>query len=157
MKVYVQTKKSETPSYLCQYLEDLAKPANVRLQVLRTDSGGKFTSHILKDVCSRHSIQHQFTAPYSPHQIGVAEREWRTLMAMTRCFLSVPGVPKAFCGLRLSRLLCTYETGFQVPSYGDELPLKFERAEFPLHHLKVLGAVAFVHVETHKTKLLQKG
>ncbi|CAN0470800.1 unnamed protein product, partial [Discosporangium mesarthrocarpum] len=46
------------------------------LQVLRTDNKGEFTSHILKDVCSRLSV-HQFTAPYSPHQISVAEREWR--------------------------------------------------------------------------------
>ncbi|CAN0325845.1 unnamed protein product, partial [Discosporangium mesarthrocarpum] len=61
---------------------------------LRTDNGGEFTSHIFKDVCSRHTIQHQFTAPYSPYQIGVAERKRRTLMTMTRCFLSVPGLPK---------------------------------------------------------------
>ncbi|CAN0080730.1 unnamed protein product [Discosporangium mesarthrocarpum] len=95
MKVYFLTKKSQTPAYLCQYLGDLAKPANVRLQVLRSGNGGEFISKVFKDVFSRHSITHQFTAPYSTHQIGVAEREWRTLMGMTRCFLSVPGLPKA--------------------------------------------------------------
>ncbi|CAN0392844.1 unnamed protein product [Discosporangium mesarthrocarpum] len=50
MKVYFLTKKSETSTYLCHHPEDLPKPANVRLQVLRTENGREFTSHIFKDV-----------------------------------------------------------------------------------------------------------
>ena len=35
----------------------------------------------------RNRIRHETSAPYSPHQNGTAERNWRTLFDMARCML----------------------------------------------------------------------
>lgn len=41
-----------------------------------------------------HKIKHEFSAPYSPHQNGTAERNWRTLFDMARCLLIEADLPK---------------------------------------------------------------
>ena len=39
-------------------------------------------------------IKHEFSAPYSPHQNGTAERAWRSLFEMSRCLLINAELPK---------------------------------------------------------------
>lgn len=39
-------------------------------------------------------IRQEFSAPYSPHQNGTAERNWRSLFEMARCLLLEAGLPK---------------------------------------------------------------
>ncbi|PIK60597.1 hypothetical protein BSL78_02441 [Apostichopus japonicus] len=39
-------------------------------------------------------IRHETSSPYSPHQNGTAERQWRTLFEMGRCLLIDKGLPK---------------------------------------------------------------
>ena len=36
------------------------------------------------------------TAPYSPHQNGVAERRWQTVGDMARCLLKQTNLPNSF-------------------------------------------------------------
>ncbi|CAN0505989.1 unnamed protein product, partial [Discosporangium mesarthrocarpum] len=89
----------------------------------------------------------------TPNQIGVAEREWCRLMAMIRCFLSVPGLPKALWPKAV-------QAAVNIPSTFLQRRTPFEvwMGRIPkLHQFKVLGATAILHVETHKSKLLQRG
>ncbi|GJV99428.1 retrotransposon protein, putative, ty1-copia subclass [Tanacetum coccineum] len=50
-----------------------AVDAMFKLNVVRSDRGGEYVSPFAK-LCAKHGIRHEFTAPYSPQQNGIAER-----------------------------------------------------------------------------------
>ena len=49
-----------------------------KLRVLRTDNGGEFTAAELASYCADEGIQHHYSAPYSPQQNGIIERDNQT-------------------------------------------------------------------------------
>jgi transposase InsO family protein len=57
----------------------------LKVQVLRTNRGGKFTSHEFNIFCEKHGIKMQFTTTNSPHQNGVAQRKNITILDRARC------------------------------------------------------------------------
>jgi len=67
-----------------------------RIQCLRTDKGGEFTSNEFNNFCSNQGIKRQLTTAYTPQQNGVSERKNRTLMNIVRCLLNGRNVPKMF-------------------------------------------------------------
>lgn len=46
-----------------------------RIQCLRTDRGGEFTSNEFNNFCSNQGIKRQLTTAYTPQQNGVSEKE----------------------------------------------------------------------------------
>lgn len=61
---------------------------------MRSDNGTEFTGRAYQMLLIKNAISHQSSAPYSPHQNGTAERNWRTLFDMARCLLIESGLPK---------------------------------------------------------------
>ncbi|GKC92548.1 pol polyprotein [Tanacetum coccineum] len=57
-----------------------------KIKVVRSDRGGEYVSPFAK-LCAKHGIRHEFTAPYSPQQNGIAERKNRTLKEMVTAML----------------------------------------------------------------------
>ncbi|GJY45659.1 retrotransposon protein, putative, ty1-copia subclass [Tanacetum coccineum] len=55
-------------------------------QVVRSDRGGKYVAPFA-ELCAKHGIRHEFTAPYSPQQNGIAERKNCTLKEMITAML----------------------------------------------------------------------
>lgn len=71
--------------------------------VIRSDGGGEYVNHELKQFYEKEGIQAQFTAAYSPQQNGVAERKNRTLQEMATCMLLDAGLDRKYwgnCGIR---------------------------------------------------------
>lgn len=64
------------------------------MKCIRSDNGTEFTGQEFQSLLSKNSIRHEFSAPYSPHQNGTAERNWRTLFDMARCMLIESNLPK---------------------------------------------------------------
>ena len=62
----------------------------------RSDHGGEFENHVLKEFCDSHGISHNFSSPRTPQQNGVVERKNRTLEEMSRTMLSEAKLPKYF-------------------------------------------------------------
>ncbi|KAF2358480.1 Reverse transcriptase RNA-dependent DNA polymerase [Trinorchestia longiramus] len=75
-----------------KFLADSAPFGSVKR--LRTDNGTEYSSRLFKAVVMDNKIKHEFTAPYSPHQNGTAERSWRSLFEMARCLLLHANLPK---------------------------------------------------------------
>jgi len=48
---------------------------SLKLQCLRSDRGGEFTSGEFIDFCEKHGIRRQLFAPRTPQQNGVVERK----------------------------------------------------------------------------------
>ena len=104
--VYFLKQKSDAARGLEKFLADVApygKVQNLKIHLpadenvvkrLRTDNGGEFVSQDFENVLLKHNIRHEFSAPYSPHQNGTAERNWRTLFEAARCMLIESNLPK---------------------------------------------------------------
>ena len=66
------------------------------LKCIRSDNGGKYTSHEFKSYCSDRGIRHEKTVPGTPQHNGVAERINRTIMEKVSCMLKMAKLPKPF-------------------------------------------------------------
>ena len=90
--VYFLKSKNEAVNATAKYLADVAPLGTV--QRIRTDNGTEYTCSEFKNLMIKNKIKHEFSAPYSPHQNGTVERNWRSLFDMTRCMLIISELPK---------------------------------------------------------------
>ena len=84
--------KSDAINAFKKFLADSAQFGTVKK--LRADNGGEFISKEFEALLIENKISHQSSAPYSPHQNGTAERNWRTIFEMARTMLLESGLPK---------------------------------------------------------------
>lgn len=89
--VYFLRSKSDTVKATERFLADIAPYGEVKC--IRSDNGTEFTSQDFQTLLRQNRIKHETSAPYSPHQNGTAERGWRTLYDMGRCFLIESRLP----------------------------------------------------------------
>lgn len=90
--VYFLKSKSDTVKATEKFIADVSPFG--RIKCLRSDCGGEYTSSQFQTLLSKNAIRHETSAPYSPHQNGTAERNWRTLFEMARCMLLESNLPK---------------------------------------------------------------
>ena len=96
--------KSDVTKCLEKFLADISPVGKVKnlldisgvdeIRKLRSDNGGEYMGKQFKDVLIKNKIKHEQSAPYSPHQNGAAERQWRTLFDMARCLLIESDLPQ---------------------------------------------------------------
>ena len=91
VSVYSLKAKSDTVKATEIIIADVAPYGSVKC--IRSDNGTEFTGQEFQSLLTKHSIRHEFSAPYSPHQNGTAERIWRTLFDMARCMLIESNLP----------------------------------------------------------------
>jgi transposase InsO family protein len=72
--------------------------AGRKLGTLRTDCGGEFTSRTFGEYCTMEGVQHHLTAPYTPQQNGVVERQNQTVPGMARSMLKAMRMSDLFWG-----------------------------------------------------------
>lgn len=90
--VYFLKNKSDTVFATEKFLADTAPYGKIKC--IRSDNGTEFMSKEFKALLNKNGIRHETSAPYSPHQNGTAERNWRTLFDMARCMLLESNQPK---------------------------------------------------------------
>ena len=96
--VYPISSKSEALETLTYFTQDYVIPIKSRIQRLRCDKGGEYTADYYKNFCKVTGIQQEFAATNTPQQIGMSERDGRTIMNMVRCILIDTGLPKFLWG-----------------------------------------------------------
>lgn len=90
--VYFLKTKCDTTLATEKFLADTAPYSSVKC--IRSDNGTEYTSNVFQSLLRDRGIRHETSSPYSPHQNGTAERQWRTLFEMGRCLLLEKGLPK---------------------------------------------------------------
>ena len=88
--------KSDVLAVFQRWLALVENQSGYRLKCLRTDNGGEYVSCAFEQLCDERGIKHQLTAPYTPPQIGLAERMNRTIQERVRSMLSHAGLPQHF-------------------------------------------------------------
>ncbi len=92
--VYFVRNKSDTVLAIKKFLADVAPYGDVKC--MRTDNGTEYVNSKVEELFLQYKIRHEKSSPYSPHQNGTAERNWRTLFNTARCFLIDSGMNKSF-------------------------------------------------------------
>ena len=90
--MYFLKYKSDAAKALKKFLADSAQYGTIKK--LRADNGGEYLSGEFENILIESKISHESSAPYSPHQNGTAERNWRTIFEMARTILIESGLPK---------------------------------------------------------------
>ncbi|KAJ0886399.1 putative RNA-directed DNA polymerase [Helianthus annuus] len=67
-----------------------------RIRRIRSDNGTEFKNHKMEEFCEERGILHEFSAPYTPQQNGVAERKNQTLIETARTMLTDSKLPINF-------------------------------------------------------------
>lgn len=92
ISVYFLKNKSDTTLATEKFLADSAPYGKVKC--IRSDNGTEYTGNAFQSLLREKGIRHDTSSPYSPHQNGTAERQWRTIFEMGRCLLIEKGLPK---------------------------------------------------------------
>jgi hypothetical protein len=93
--------KSDTQACLRQFIfnaEAAFSGQGFKVQKIRSDNGGEYSSHSLADILSNRDTEHNFTVSYKPQQNGRAERLNRTLQDKARYLLIQSRLPHQFWG-----------------------------------------------------------
>ncbi|CAI7805356.1 unnamed protein product [Closterium sp. NIES-54] len=85
-------KKSDVLREFQKWLVLVERQAKKSVLMLRSDRGGEFLGKEFTDFVDGKGIVHDLTCPYTPHQIGMAEREMRTAVESVRTMLLHMGV-----------------------------------------------------------------
>jgi len=140
-----------------RYKAAVERESGCKIQCLRTDRGGEFTSNSFNEFCSIEGTKRQLTTAYTPQQNGVSERNNRTIMNMVRCLLAGRDVPKVFWPeavkwatyvLNRSPTLSVKDVTLEE-TWSGKKPL--------VNHFRVFGCIAYVHIsDVHRKKLNDK-
>jgi transposase InsO family protein len=76
--------KSDVPDIVKRTIKQLETQTGQQLKSVRTDRGGEYLNHSLRNYFDSKGVLHQTTTPYNPEQNGAAERLNRTLMERVR-------------------------------------------------------------------------
>ncbi|KAJ0453375.1 putative RNA-directed DNA polymerase [Helianthus annuus] len=88
--------KDETFESLMALFRKIENLYHARIRRIRSDNGTEFKNVKMEEYCDERGILHEFSAPYTPQQNGVAERKNRTLIEMARTMLADSKLPVNF-------------------------------------------------------------
>ena len=86
--VFFQETKDETFENLVILFRKLEKLYHLPVRRIRSDNGTEFKNAKMKEFCNAKGILHEFSAPYTPQENGVAKRRNRTLIETARTMLA---------------------------------------------------------------------
>ena len=150
-EIFIIKTKTQTIDALELFNKALVVPQRTRLIRLRADKGTELTSSV-RQYCLDIGVKLEFASPNTPQQIGSNERAGRTIAGIVRCLLDGSDLPYFLWGELMQTAVYL---GNRAPraSLADETPYKaLYGKDANLGHLRVIGARAFVHVETHTKK-----
>ena len=148
-KIYLLKSTHDALSSFQMFAHSVVNPNGFRVERLRADKGGEFTSKKLKNECLQTGVLLEFSSTNTPQQTGMSERVGKILAAMVRCMLADSGLPTMLWG---ELMLTAAFLGNRAPhsAIGMQSPYKLLHGTGPdLRLLRVIGARAFVHIERH--------
>jgi transposase InsO family protein len=79
--------KNETQEVLKKFLRRAQNEFDVKVKNIRSDNGTEFKNTQVEGFLDEEGIKHEFSAPYTPQQNGVAKKKNCTLIKMVRTIL----------------------------------------------------------------------
>lgn len=149
-------------SEIKEVLEDFivhAKNLGHKIKEIISDNGGEYDNQAVRVILKKHGISQRLTAPYTPQQNGVSERENRTVVEMART-LKYSAEEMDFPNSLWAEFISTSiyilnRTGkSSVPSLS---PYELWMGKKPrIKHMRIVGSVCYAHVPVQKRRKMDK-
>ena len=147
--VFFMKEKSETFEKFKEFKEIVEGEVGKKIQCLRTDNGGEYTSNEFSQYLRECRIRHQFTCANTPQQNGVAERKNRHLAETCRSMLHAKNVPGKFWA-ECMRTAAYVINRLPQAKLGFISPFeKLWGSKPTVGHFRVFGCVCYVFVPSH--------
>jgi len=147
--VYFIKNKNDTVLVTERFLADTVSYGIVKR--FRCDNGTEFSSEEFRSLLVKNKIKQEFSAPYSPHQNGTVERNWRTLFDMSRCLLLDSNLPKSMWTYAVKTAAYIRNRCYNVRT--SKTPYELLTGLKPnLSNMHTFGTVCFAYVQ-NKGKL----
>ncbi|CAN1187372.1 Retrovirus-related Pol polyprotein from transposon TNT 1-94 [Linum perenne] len=138
--------KSEALEKFKLFKEKAESEAGQKVQCLRTDNGGEYTSHEFCNYLKELGIRRQLTCPRTPQQNGVAERKNRHLAEICRSMLHAKNVPAKYWAECMKTVVHIINR-LPQPKLVFISPFeKLWKVKPTVTHFRVFGCVCYVFV-----------
>jgi len=126
-------------------------------KICRLCTDRAYESAAWEEYCQRHGIVHEFTAPYSLAQNGLAERAIRTTMDDVRTLLRDSGLPHSYWAEAAAFSIDTQNLILSHRHPG-KIPLEsFSGRHQDVSHLRTFGAKCWAKIPTMNGALISGG
>ncbi|XP_003381516.1 putative copia protein [Trichinella spiralis] len=149
--VHLLKTKDEAVDRIKDYVATLHTKFGRNPVTLRTDNGREYVNQRLRNFLGEKGIEHQFSAPYTPQQNGVAERKNRALVEMAKCMMTDAKLPKRYWG----EPVCT--AAFlqnRLPSRSiSKTPFELWTGNKPnVDHIRIFGYKTYCYIPKQKRR-----
>ncbi|KAF5768457.1 putative RNA-directed DNA polymerase [Helianthus annuus] len=107
---------------------------------IRSDNGTEFKNSKMEEYCDERGILHEFSAPYTPQQNGVAERKNRTLIETARTMLADSKLPINFWAEAVSAACYTLNRVLTVKKFNKTCFELINKRKPNLKYLEPFGS-----------------
>lgn len=151
-QTYLMHQKSEAADNIVKYVKEIERQKGIKIQRIRCDNGGEYTSNYLKHFCANNGIKLEYTLPYSPQMNGKSERMNRTIFDKARTLLNESNLPKKLWGNAI--LTATFLIN-RCPTSAIKyrIPAKVFGNDMMLNKLKPFGCKGWMVIMPRRDKL----
>ena len=150
--------KSDVAEALKDMLAKVKNEGHV-IKELLSDNGGEFDNEEIRSILRAKGITQRLTAPYTPEQNGVVERENRTIVEMARTLKYSnpdveypPGMWAELCQTAVYILNRTAKS-----SEENKTPWEVWTGKKPrIKHFRVIGSVCYAHIPKNRRHKMDK-
>ncbi|UYV73254.1 hypothetical protein LAZ67_10002363, partial [Cordylochernes scorpioides] len=148
--------KSDVLEKFKEFVKRVRTETGNKIKRFRTDNGTEFLNKNFSDYLKSLGIVHELTAPYTPEQNGISERDNRTIVESDRCLLHGRKMPLELWAEAVNTAVyllnrCTTKV------LGNSTPYEIWYKRKPsILHLKTFGCNAYVHIPKDNRKKLDK-
>ena len=144
--VYLLIQKYKEFSVFKIFKAMVEKEIGKHIKILRLDRGGEYMLTNFIDFCHLHGIKRQFTARYTPHQNGIAERKNWTIMDMARSMLKEKHLPNEYWGEVVGFDVYILNRSSMKSMKERVIEEAWNGKSCHISHLRIFGFVAYAHV-----------
>lgn len=138
--------KSDAINSLTAYVDYVERKTSNKVKIMRSDNGGEFIDVRVKSLLRNKNIVHELSAPYTPEQNGLIERENRTIVELARSMLQDMNLPKFLWAEAMH--VAMYVLNLLPTKQNNNLsPFELWYKKKPNYeHLRVFGSVVYAKV-----------
>ncbi|GKA45643.1 retrovirus-related pol polyprotein from transposon TNT 1-94 [Tanacetum coccineum] len=142
--VYFIRTKDEAPDMIIDFVNQVQRNLKAKILTIRTDNGTEFKNDKLRAFYAKLGIVHKTSITRTPHQIGVVERQNRTLVKAARTMLIFSKAPE-FLWAKAIATACFTHNRLIVHTRHNKTPYELIRGRKPnVQHFYVFGSLCYL-------------